>query len=294
MRYRFSLLSLSLSLSLLPASVFAAQVTVLPEQKSVIANAEFITEVTINTGDESINAFSGTLVFPKGVVEVKEVRTANSIVNYWVETPERKENTITFSGMTPGGYAGSNGLLFSVVFTAAEQGKGTISVKDPLFLKNDGFGTAAKIAVSNSVIEVLAPDVRRNIVIPPLQDTTPPEPFTPEISRSNALYKRAWLLFFIAQDKGSGIDHYEIQESAGGLFNFFTPWKRAESPYVLQDQSLRTGVNVRAIDKAGNIRTAHVPALHPPAWYANLTNWFILASIIVILITVKEIVWRKR
>lgn len=287
-------LTLSLLLSLLPASVFAAQVTVLPEQKSVIENAEFQTDITINTGNDLINTFSGVLSFPEKIVEVKEVRTAGSIINYWVEEPKVVDHEIHFAGIVPGGFTGSKGLLFSVIFTAEDQGRGTIQIKEPLFLKNDGQGTAAKISISNSTIEVLAPDVRRNIVIPPLNDTTPPEPFTPEISRMHAFYKNGWLLYFVAQDKGAGIDHYELQEPAGGLLGFFTPWKRVSSPYLLKDQSANTALNVRAVDKAGNIRTVHVAPLHPKAWYANLTNWFIIVGIIALVMITKQTIWRKR
>lgn len=285
--------------ALSPLSLFAAQVTVLPEQKSVIENAEFQTDITINTGNDLINTFSGVLSFPEKIVEVKEVRTAGSIINYWVEEPKASGQEIHFAGMTPGGFVGTKGLLFSVVFTAAEQGKGTIKIKDPLFLKNDGKGTTAKISISNSTIDVLAPDARRNIVIPPLDDTTPPEPFTPEISRIVALYKYDWTLFFVAQDKGSGVDHYEIQEPAGGLFGFFTPWTRVSSPYRLTDQSASSALNVRAIDRAGNIRTVHVAPLHPKAWYANLTSWFIIIGIIVLVVAGLKTppfrnVWGKR
>jgi hypothetical protein len=284
---------------LTPLPLFAAQVTVLPEQKSVIENAEFQTVITINTGNETINTFSGVLSFPPELIEVKEIRTAGSIINYWVESPEVNDHAIRFAGMTPGGFVGSRGLLFSVIFTAEGQGRGTIQIKNPLFLKNDGAGTTAKISISNSTIDVLAPDVRRNIVIPPLTDTISPEPFAPEISRTPTLYNNAWLLFFTAQDKGLGIDHYEVQEPAGGLFGVFMPWMRASSPYVLKDQSVSTRLNVRAVDKAGNIRLVHVSALHPPKWYVNLSNWFILIGMIMLCIAGLKIppfrnLWRRR
>ncbi|MFA5946459.1 MAG: hypothetical protein WC813_00355 [Patescibacteria group bacterium] len=294
MRYLYIIVVMSLTAIVSPLNLFAAQVTVLPEQKSVIENAEFQTDITINTGNESINTFSGILSFPQEIIAVKEVRTTGSIINYWVEEPKVNGQEIHFAGMTPGGFTGARGLLFSVVFTAAGQGQGTIQIKDPLFLKNDGQGTAAKISISNSSIDVLAPDVRRNITIPPLTDVIPPEPFIPEISNIPALYKNAWTVFFVAQDKGTGIDHYEIQEPAGGLLGFFTPWVRVTNPYPLKDQSVSSAFNVRAVDKAGNIRTVHVSPLHPKAWYASLTYWFIIVGIIAFVIVTKQIVWRKR
>jgi len=281
---------------LAPQVLLAAQVTILPEQKAVIQNAEFQTDITVDTKGESINVFSGTIVFPKDIVELKEIRTGNSIINLWVESPKEVDGKIRFAGAIPGGYVGTKGVLFSLIFTATNQGKGSIAIEEPLFLKNDGKGTEAKISISGSALEVLGPDVRRDIVIPPISDTTPPEMFIPEISQTPTLYNDSWFLVFLAQDKGSGIDHYEVQEHARGLFSFFAPWVRATSPYLLKDQSVDQVVAVRAVDKAGNIRTAYAKAPHSIAWYASLTNWFIIISILVIagLITQPlRKLWRK-
>ncbi len=284
----------SLTALLAPHLLFAAQVTVLPGSKAVIQTAEFQTDVTIDTNGESINVFSGKIVFPSDIVELKEIRSGNSIVNYWVEEPKNVNGEIAFAGMTPGGYNGNHGVIFSLIFTATAQGQGSIVVKDPLFLKNDGKGTSANINISNSILTVLAPDQRRNIVVPPITDTTPPELFAPEISRSPSILNNAWLLFFSAQDKGSGIGHYEIQEYQNGLFSFFAPWQIASSPYLLKDQSASSQLNVRAIDKSGNIRTVHVSPLHAPVWYLNIINWFVVIGILALIVTLKTVLWRKR
>ncbi|MFA5945926.1 MAG: hypothetical protein WC802_03395 [Patescibacteria group bacterium] len=290
---RMSVLILSF-LMLIPRALFAAQVTVLPQQTAVIQTAEFQTNITVDTGGESINTFAGTITYPENIIALKEIHSGNSIVNYWVEAPKNANNKITFSGITPGGYVGNHGFLFSLVFTAVKQGNGSIAISNPLFLKNDGLGTSARIAISNSSISVLPPDQRRNIVIPPLQDATPPEPFRPEISKTPVLFNDSWTLFFGAEDKGSGIDHYEVQEYSPGIFSFFSPWIRTTSPYLIRDQSLEKAAAVRAVDKAGNIRTAHVLPRNAPAWYANLTNWFLLASGLAILAVLKTFLWRKR
>jgi len=289
-----SALTLSLFALLAPNVLFAAQVTILPEQKAVIQNAEFQTDITVDTKGESINVFSGTVVLPKNIVELKEIRTGNSIINLWVESPKESDGKIRFAGAIPGGYVGTKGVLLSLILTATNQGKGSIVIEDPLFLKNDGKGTEAKIAISGSSLEVLPQDIRRNITIPPVADTTPPEMFTPEITRTPTLYNNSWFLVFLAQDKGSGIDYYEVKEQADGLFSFFAPWTRAMSPYLLKDQSVSRDVSVRAVDKAGNVRTVHVNAVQPTPWYANLTNLFVLIAIIAIVAGSKTILWCKR
>ena len=289
-----AVISILIGLILCPAFALAADVVILPEQKSVIANAEFVTDITINTGGESINAFSGTITFPTDLITLKEVRLGSSIINYWIDKPLLNETEITFAGMTPGGFTGDHGLLFSLIFTATHEGQGTIKINNPEFLKNDGFGSAANLAVGHSAITILPPDQRRSIKIPPIPDEQPPAAFAPIIDRSPALHNNAWVIFFSTQDKESGINYYEVQEKTNGLPTFFTPWQRVESPYLLKDQSVSNGLNIRAVDLAGNIRTVHVPALFPEAWYLNLTNWFILVGIAVILVALKQIIWRIR
>lgn len=285
---------LALAGLLTPSFLLAAEVTVLPEQKAVIANAEFQTDITIDTGGEAINVFSGTLTFPDELVALKEIRLGGSVINYWVEEPQASGQEIRFAGMTPGGYNGSRGILFSLVFTATHEGQGTITINDPLFLRNDGHGSSAQISVGNSNINVLPPDQRRDIQVPPVTDTNPPEPFTPVVERSKEMFNNAWVLIFATQDKESGIDHYEVSEKAGGLLSFLAPWKRATSPFVLENQATDTNIAVKAVDKAGNVRTVYVSPKNPAAWYANLNIWFVIVGIIALIILLKGLVWRKR
>ncbi len=91
-----------------------------------------------------------------------------------------------------------------------------------------------------------------------LIDTAPPAPFTPEVLPSSVTAESQVVIFFMAADTLSGIDHYEVKlidiTPGKKMSNegFFT---EASSPYKLS--SLETGkymVAVRVFDKAGNWR----------------------------------------
>jgi len=68
-------------------------------------------------------------------------------------------------------------------------------------------------------------------------------------------------LYFRHLDKQSGLDHYEIFERGS--------WQPVTSPHQLQRQSFLDGLQVRAIDKAGNIRMGNYTATSVPELQAD-------------------------
>src|SRR5207247_2300689 len=123
-------------------------------------------------------------------------------------------------------------------------------------------------------------------------DTVPPEPFEPQISRNPNIFNGKYFLSFAAQDKGSGIDHYEVCEDIGyriqdlgkiiarflniKSYSLNSCFVTAESPYQLQDQTLKSVIFVKAIDKAGNERIVKVNTKNALAWYENYFIWLII------------------
>jgi hypothetical protein len=91
-------------------------------------------------------------------------------------------------------------------------------------------------------------------------DTTAPELFTINIYRDPKIQDGKYFIAWTTTDKQSGLDHYEVFETNPWRFGFFqssdqmTYWQRAESPYILKDQNLRSKIMVKAIDKTGNER----------------------------------------
>lgn len=91
-------------------------------------------------------------------------------------------------------------------------------------------------------------------------DATAPEEFDLKIGQEPAMFEGKYFLSFNTTDKTSGIAYYEIKEGKG-------EFKKAVSPYVLEDQNLRSKIVARAVDQAGNERTAeYLPPEKPLPW----------------------------
>ena len=272
-------------------TAFAAEIFYDADTRKVKANTEFEVGVFLNAESENINAIEGILRFPADILEFKELNDGNSIVNFWVERPKLyTENEIIFSGITPGGFVDKRGLIFKITFLAKNEGNGKLEMQDIKALLNDGKGTAADISVSPLKIIVTSQDLS----LPPkkeAKDQEPPESFKPEIARDPAIFDGKWFLVFATQDKGLGIDRYEVSESRKQKIEN-RRWETAESPYWLKDQKLRSFVYVKAVDKAGNERIAMLESRYPLKWYEKWENWFIIIILGVFLFIIWYL-WRK-
>ena len=137
-------------------------------------------------------------------------------------------------------------------------GEVRIDIPSARVLLHDGIGTEAQLkreGLTLQVVESVSPsDSFRE------RDRELPEPFKPEISRAEGLFDNKYFLVFATTDKGSGIDYYEVAELRGRRVEDYDDldWKREESPVILSDQSLRSFIYVKAVDRNGNMRIAVV------------------------------------
>ncbi len=248
--------------------------------------------VFLDTQDETINAISGIVQLPTDQYTVDEIRDANSIVPLWIQRPTQGGDTTTtvaFSGIIPGGFRGQ-GELFSLIITVhGAAGSDLLAPMDLVAeqaLLNDGQGTPAETSVSPLTLVLVSAATAP--AVPPIVDTDPPDPFNPLVSRDPNLFGNDWFVAFAAQDKGSGIDHFEVRERATASED--AAWTRTESPYQLKDQSRQSFIDVKAVDRAGNERIETVSPLSSPVpWYENKAIWGIIGAIVVC-----YIVWRLR
>jgi hypothetical protein len=248
-------------------------------------------EITVYRGDtvtvslrldtdvgECINTVDAVISYDAGIRAV-DVSRGDSILNIWVEDPKinEEERTITFAGGIVGGYCGRaagdpdlTNVIADIVFQSpgfAIGGDGgtdtpTLSVSDTSsVLLNDGFGTEAVLRTQGTrvVLEDTPGTVRNDTWNARISDdATPPSDFAITLSRDDIAFSGNYFISFNTQDKQSGIDHYEVMEEPLEDFYSFrwgradAPWVRAESPYVLVDQTLNSTIRVKAIDKAGN------------------------------------------
>jgi hypothetical protein len=274
--------------------VFAADISFETNKKEVKVGEEFEVKVILNTLGESINAYEGKLEFSKEVLDLKEIKDSNSIVNFWIEKPKAENSIIKFSGITPGGFQGDNGLLFSIVFKAKSTGLAHFKINEARVLRNDGQGLPAPLNVLPLEIKISLKAPPSSSIIEETKDNEPPETFNPEIGRHPSLFDGKWFLAFATQDKGSGIDHYEVLELRTwnlkfreilkkitkiipySRFQIRDSYKLAESPYLLEDQELRSYIFIKAVDKAGNERVMRLEPLNPIRWYEKWEIWVII------------------
>ena len=228
---------------------------------------------------ECINVIDAVVTYSENIQPV-DISIGKSIFNVWVEPPViNKENrTITFAGGIPNGYCGRvegdprlTNIIAEIIFRSPgmQVGGGSDDTEahvdfapETQVLLNDGAGTRApltalggtftleKTAGDDGVVDAWREAVR--------QDTNPPEQFSITLTRDEIAFAGKHFIVFSTTDKQTGISHYEVNEEPVLEFSQFkwggvgVPWVKAESPYVLEDQSLNSIIRVKAIDKAGN------------------------------------------
>ena len=279
----------------LPLRANAAEFFFIATPEKPATGELFKVDFLLNTEEENINAVAGKVVFSSDLLELKEVRDGNSMVNLWIDRPALKnDGEITFSGITPGGYHGANGLLFSLIFHSLKSGKISINLVDGKALLNDGRGTAAKLSAPTLTLSTVEKSEGEQINYD-IIDKTPPESFVPEIAQDSSVEGNKWFVVFATQDKESGIDHYEIRETRRKTERGTdADWVRAASPYVLQDQTLQSYVYIKAVDKSGNSAIAVINPKKLPFSYTKLLVYGIILMAIVFFGIIKPRVWRKK
>ncbi|MDD5251425.1 MAG: cohesin domain-containing protein [Patescibacteria group bacterium] len=272
------------------SSVFAAEALLEVKAPAIRVGDEFEVGLFLNTENEDVNAVEGKVVFPEHLLELKGIYDGNSIINLWIERPNAKNGEILFSGIVPGGYLGKKGPIFSVVFQSKQEGSGSIEIQDMRALLNDGNGTGAHTTVSDVQFSVSKQTSASPPAVVEKKDTDRPEIFKPIVTINPTVFDGKYFLVFATQDKGSGIDRYEIREGDG-------PFILARSPYLLQNQNLDKEITVKAVDRSGNVRTVTVPAEKPMTYQVadKKNTGMLLASAVIVIAAalVAKLLWRR-
>lgn len=276
----------------LPKEVDAARLYFRPDQGSYRVGETFGVEVRVDTDEEGcVNVFGLDIRYAPQFLRVADVSRGESILTLWPEPPTSDEvgGLLSFVGGIPGGYcgrtAGDPGLsniiakVFFTVLPDINEGVLPRSVRvvfqpSSRVLLNDGLGNVAELKMDPAEFTILPSDGSldaRNELYDELQsDSVPPEPFVVQIYQDPSLFRGKYFLIFSTTDKQSGIDHYEVLETNALGFKIYNwqraVWKAAESPYVLDDQRLRSIIKVKAVDNAGNERIIEYV---PPEYLAS-------------------------
>ena len=149
-------------------------------------------------------------------------------------------------------------------------------------LLNDGTGTETNTTISNLQFVISGQGPASQPAVVETKDIDIPESFEPMVASDPAIFDGKYFLVFVTQDKGSGIDHYEVREGR-------EPFVVAESPYLLQDQNLHKKIAVKAVDRSGNERLITLPPQKPLPWYEN----YIILAILIIMVFITGVILRK-
>lgn len=229
-----------------------------------------------------VNAFSGAVSYSETMLETVAVSDGNSVINLWITHPAAPSAgmPIAFAGITPGGFSGTGGTLFSVLFRAKATGTANMALADVEVLRNDGEGGEEPVTLKPLALSI-GPRPLGGYAEP--SDTTSPESFTAYLGNDPQLFGGRNYLVFIAVDKDSGIDHYAVAESRLPPFlHFLFPlfWNITEAPYVIADQNLTSTLYVKAVDRAGNERLGIYPPRHLFTAYEIVVLLVILLGVV--------------
>lgn len=261
------------------------------DNKEVGLGQEMEIVLRVDSEGEMINALEGTIYLPE-LLSVEAIHDGDTLIAFWSERPYlNNDQMINFSGIMPGGWWGRGGKVFSFIARTINQGEGTIVVSNARILLHDGKGTELPVST-----ESLALHVDEEIALIPVlfdyDDDELPELFTPLLAQDSDVFEGDYFLVFATQDKGSGIDYYEVQETKKRLKDKGEGnWQKAESPYRIIDQTLESFIYIRAIDRAGNIRVVvFEPTKRPDRRLAIM----ILALFIILFLFALIIINRRR
>lgn len=249
-----------LSFLIFSYSAHAASVYFSSNLPTVSVGDVFIVEAKISSFAERVNVADGGFIFDADKLEIKELSTGGSAFALWAQEPKFSNLTgeVNFVGGAPEGFQADAGGIIKTVFIARKAGEARLSFGDGFLLfLSDGKGTSIRPERASLTIPIL----QKQVGIAPKdewqtflgKDTTPPELFDALIAKEPTLFDNRYFVTFFTTDKDSGIARYEVKEGERDFIG-------ATSPYVLQDQSLVGGIQVRAVDKAGNKRIVVVTA----------------------------------
>jgi hypothetical protein len=295
---RFFVLFFAILMVFSTSPACASTLNISASASEIPPNGENVVSFELETEGEAVNAIEGSVRLEGSACTISDIRTGISDIPFWVEHPKILSESVRFAGVIPGGRT-DNVTLFHLVLACPSEGLTNITVDGLRVLLNDGLGTETASHVQPFAVTVRAGATTTLSNISESIDRDAPEQFSPEIVSDSALFEGVYVLLFSTQDKKSGMERYEVFESRRMLTSDESiEWRVATSPYVLQDQSLKSFVFIRALDRDGNARMVRLEPRHPLLWYEQedfagimmLIGIVALASVFIVV----SLVWRKK
>lgn len=261
-----------------PSSLFAARIYAEGVNKVIKQGEEFKVDIFLDTEGLEINALQGEILLSKDLLTVQDIQNGNSAITFLIDTPSvldlNNNGSTSFSGIIPGGYRNDKGYLFSLILKPKVDGRATLLLENIRVVENDENTSVENVKAKGYTITLSKEIGTSTVEI--IEDRVAPELFKPIIAQDAEILDGKYFILFVTQDKGSGIDYFEVREGRWGTY------VRSESPYILENQKASDVVYVKAVDKQGNERVVSIvgPAYRP--WYKN--PWIISLSILAVLL----------
>lgn len=135
--------------------------------KSIQEGELIAVTVRVKDRSESINAVSGTVTFPEGLLQAVSVSKERSLVTLWTQEPKITRGKISFEGviLNPG-FQGEGGLIFRATFKAKNTGQVDINFIEGSVLANDGLGTNVLSFLSGTNFRITGASIKPNPNLP--------------------------------------------------------------------------------------------------------------------------------
>ncbi|MDO8430091.1 MAG: hypothetical protein Q7S73_01875 [bacterium] len=240
-------------------------------------------EILLDADGQNLNAAELEVIYNKNFLEPVGFKDAGSIVQFWVERPDLEKGLLTLKGIMPNGFNWQKGLMGILDFKTLTPGITEIRFgANPKIFLNDGLGTESTVSARGFKIKITGQ--KENV---PLQesDNYLPESFEPAVVQDTNIFEGKYFLVFATQDKQSGIDRYEVQETVKNKTEN-GKWILAESPYLLKDQTRESYIFIKAVDRQGNERIEKVYPLSYKPWYKQPATYYIVVVLLILLVVV--------
>lgn len=268
--------------------VSAASLIFRPSTTQIGVGGQLYIDLLLDTEGQPINTIGSTISFSEEMMSFVRAEDGKSMVNLWIEKPNKTENQISFAGIMTNGFDGVidpfeqshklPGLIIRLVFQSTSPGKAYFSTINTSLNLNDGLGTEIKPTPAYLSIEVVdRPDNSQ------YTSTDESIPFLEaNVIQDPNIYNGKYVLIFSASDKGSGVKNVMIKEGR-------RDWKVIESPYLLTNQSRINDISLVAVSYAGSAVSLYIPGI-PYDWKSLI----IVISITIIMVLCFYIFAKKK
>lgn len=261
----------------------AAEVRVEVPDESTSPGSIVSVHVSLRSVGQPINAFEGVLSIPTGI-QLESISYPGSLPVNWIGKPSVVGGRVVFSGIIPGGFEGvldplAQGLEFGRIFTVNLRTStlGTYELSPQIieaYANTDDHEPVVFVTMTDTVV-VEGVALSSSVITSATDDIMPPETFSIVLTRDDRIWDGRNFIVFQTSDAGSGIYFYTVTEGTREPVT-------SGSPYLLEDQSLRSDITVRAYDLAGNIRVARLASTRNPWEKVIPLSLFILVAVAVV------------